>query len=232
MKLNVEAEVGIEDISRAIITELNSSEADEVTGAADELLDSSAGNQFVRIYDALAHQLHCEWDPEIPGCVTEARLELVRAAQEIINSEASLQEIFEIQDEEAETDAEEDENEFSDVERIQRRIERRLGNSRGRSQLNEEGILSLSGYSVGNRSGLTTGERRDCIRAAFSVQLPRTLSRETYGGPQSEQRKQHLQSVLRFLVSNAERRQEQLGHDMSRAISEWSQDLGWIRDFI
>ena len=100
MKLNVEADVGIEDISRAIITELNSSEADEVTGAADELLDSSAGNQFVRIYDALAHQLHCEWDPEIPGCVTEARLELVKAAQEIINSEASLQEVFEIESDE------------------------------------------------------------------------------------------------------------------------------------
>ena len=69
------------------------------------------------------------------------------------------------------------------------------------------------------------------MRAAFSAQLPRALSRETYGDPQSVQRKQHLQSVLRFLVSSAEKRQEQLGHDMSRAISEWSQDLGWIRDF-
>ena len=229
MKMNIDIDVGIDDVSNSIINELNSSKAKHVIKAAEELMRSSSGDQFLNLYTALANQLNCEWDPEVPDSVTDARRELVQAAQEIIDQEELLQENLAAEEEEEVDDTD---HEDQDVRRIRHQIEARARSAGGNLELNEEGILALSGYRVGRTAGLPTSERRDCIRAAFSSRLPRMHGDDKYGQPNSYERKQHLINVMHFLVKSAEHRRDTYGHDMSRAIREWNQDLAWIRDYL
>ena len=232
MKMNIDIDVGIDDVSNSIINELNSSRANHVIKAAEELMRSSSGDQFLNLYTALANQLNCEWDPEVPDSVTDARLELVQAAQDIIDREELLQENLAAEEEEEEEEEDETDHEDQDVRRIRHQIEARAKSAGENLELNDEGILALSGYRVGRTAGLPTSERRDCIRAAFSSRLPRTHEDDKYGQPNSYERKQHLISVMHFLVRRAEHRRDTYGHDMSRAIREWNQDLAWIRDYL
>jgi hypothetical protein len=93
----------------------------------------------------------------------------------------------------------------------------------------EKGVLKILGYKVGN-SGLPVLERYKILRRAFTGELPAGLS-ESYliqwGSPSSSKRLKKMAESIAAFCRNAKRKNY---HDVEKTISDWENDLEWLKD--
>lgn len=91
------------------------------------------------------------------------------------------------------------------------------------------GMIGFLGYHVGTTHGLTDGNRRAILDAAFSAVLP-PLNGPTYmrdwGEPASSNRLRKLAESLAAFTRNAKRRRFQ---PMEAAIADWEHDLRYLK---
>ena len=93
----------------------------------------------------------------------------------------------------------------------------------------EEGLLKYMGYSVG-QNGAYRSQRREVLNYIYNGQLPRVQSQEymdQWAESKTSSRLQKLANTIATLARNAKRRHND---DMSLAISEWEEDLTYLKE--
>ncbi|EGQ7998529.1 hypothetical protein LH709_001086 [Vibrio vulnificus] len=90
------------------------------------------------------------------------------------------------------------------------------------------GMLKGVGYSVGAK-GLPTAQRRELLSNIMSQQLPYVTSyayRQEWGEPNTTARLKKLANTIANLAKNSKRS----SNNTSIAISEWEEDLRWLKE--
>ncbi|MFA0323229.1 hypothetical protein AB4519_02385, partial [Vibrio splendidus] len=96
------------------------------------------------------------------------------------------------------------------------------------SQWPQMGMLKAVGYSVG-ANGLMTASRQRLLKHVYMQVLPYIESKSyvaEWGDPKSGSRLKKMAETLAAFARNAKRQKI----DKSIAISEWEQDLAWLKD--
>lgn len=113
----------------------------------------------------------------------------------------------------------------TDVQEARRRGRSRLGDV----DWKESGLLSLSGYRVGEARGVPKDRRRKVLNYVFlkddlgDVDDPEYAA--SWGDPKSSARLQKLSETLAAFVRTAKRNPA----NMSRAIADWEEDLEYLK---
>ncbi|MBM0491102.1 hypothetical protein GNZ06_06085 [Aeromonas jandaei] len=90
------------------------------------------------------------------------------------------------------------------------------------------GILQAVGYRVGDK-GLFKNERQKILSEVYNSKLPLVESQlymNEWGTPKSSRRLYKVAYTIAALVRNAKRKTKA---DMRRAITDWEDDLSWLR---
>src|SRR5690606_40057528 len=92
-----------------------------------------------------------------------------------------------------------------------------------------QGLLSASGYHVGQTRGLTESERREILNFIFFKDTLNEIDNEGYkeqwGEPKTSDRLKKLADVVATLANNALRKRG----DYSKAIWDWHSDLQYLK---
>lgn len=91
------------------------------------------------------------------------------------------------------------------------------------------GPLGHFGYTVADKADLSRDQRRACLRAAFDMELPLTISatiREKWGRPGSFVR---LCAMLEELIGLKLQAYQRRDKRFEQAISRWNEDSLWVQ---
>ncbi len=95
---------------------------------------------------------------------------------------------------------------------------------------NQQGILKFMGYQVGASNGESAATRRHILDAVFAGDLPPVNGRaymEGWAGPGSAKRLQRLATEIARFARNA---RSKGSANMDVAISDWEEDLDYLRE--